>query len=430
MSFKHRRLAATVSALALTLAVASCGGNTTGSGGGSDTLTFLVATSNPGQLKILNDIAAAYPQTNTKIKSVKVQTLGASDERTLLLTELATRTAPDVVWAGAGLATEFMDNGLLADLKPTLRKDSGYDFADLEPNLLKAWSRGDKLYGIPFSSSTEGVYYNADMFAKAGVPTPTQMISNGTWTWENFRAALKTVAQKNKVSGFYIPGFDTFDNPTAAFPLWYAYGASPWSTDGTQCGYTDPKMVAAMQLIHDMAYVDHSYPVKGQTADFASGSSAATLAYISTAGNLVDAKFKWDFVPTPAGPAGARPGMGQSGWVVFKNSQNVDAAADFVKFLTNKTNSAKMAAFFPPDRASLLTGASLKQANPYLTEQQLDNVVVKGATTATVEPVQKNSNAIFAALKPIMDGFWQPQANVAAVMQKACTAMQPLLTAK
>ena len=91
-----------------------------------------------------------------------------------------------------------------------------------------------------------------------------------------------------------------------------------------------------------------------------------TITQISRASLLKDAKFGWDLVPLPAGPKGKYAVIGQAGLGVLKKGKNADVAADFLAYFTNPANSAKLAAYFPPPRKSLLTAETLAKTNPLL----------------------------------------------------------------
>ena len=57
----------------------------------------------------------------------------------------------------------------------------GYDVSDLEENITAYYTVNDELYSMPFNSSTPILYYNKDMFDKAGVteiPTSLEGIAN------------------------------------------------------------------------------------------------------------------------------------------------------------------------------------------------------------------------------------------------------------
>jgi alpha-1,4-digalacturonate transport system substrate-binding protein len=50
---------------------------------------------------------------------------------------------------------------------------------------------GDKVIGVQIEATANGLFYNKDLFAKAGVTVPQN--ENEIWTWEQFKAAVQKV---------------------------------------------------------------------------------------------------------------------------------------------------------------------------------------------------------------------------------------------
>ena len=95
------------------------------------------------------------------------------------------------------IGTRFMiDSGWVIPMQDMIDSE-GYDVSDLEPNITAYYTVDDKLYSMPFNSSTPILYYNKDMFDKAGVtevPTSLEGIGAGEalsmgiygWFFEEF----------------------------------------------------------------------------------------------------------------------------------------------------------------------------------------------------------------------------------------------------
>lgn len=79
------------------------------------------------------------------------------------------------------LGTRFMiDSGWVVPMQDLIDA-AGFDTSDLESNVLAYYTVDNKLYSMPFNSSTPILYYNKDMFEKAGieeVPTSLEGILN------------------------------------------------------------------------------------------------------------------------------------------------------------------------------------------------------------------------------------------------------------
>jgi multiple sugar transport system substrate-binding protein len=105
-----------------------------------------------------------------------------------------------------------------------------------------------------------------------------------------------------------------------------------------------------------------------------------------------------------------------------------DAAAEFLAFLTNPDNSAKLAQYFPPPRQSQLTAQTLGQTNPLLSEDQLQSVVIDGISTGVVKPSHFGQAEISQTVRAQLDALWEPDADVAAVLGSVCEAIDPMLS--
>ena len=184
-----------------------------------------------------------------------------------------------------------------------------------------------------------------------------------------------------------------------------------------------------MAVVHHNRLGDSGIHMSEATAgDFFAGEAAMTITQISRASLLPkENPFDWDLVPLPAGPAGDYAVIGQAGIGVFAQGKNPDAAADFLAFFTNAENSRKLAQFFPPARASLLNAEVLGAANPLLSPEQIEAVVIKGISTGQVKPGHANFAEIQQTVRAALDALWVADADVPAVMQAVCDRLQPLL---
>lgn len=67
------------------------------------------------------------------------------------------------------IGTRFMiDSGWVIPMQELIDGD-GWDISQIEPNIAAYYTVGDTLYSMPFNSSTPILYYNKDMFEKAGI---------------------------------------------------------------------------------------------------------------------------------------------------------------------------------------------------------------------------------------------------------------------
>ncbi|MBV1856491.1 ABC transporter substrate-binding protein [Catellatospora tritici] len=422
-----RGLLAGATAGLLALGLAACGADEPEASTGPVSLRMTVWTSNEAHLKLFNEIADAYKAKNPRVTEIKFDPIPFESYTTTLTTQIAGGNGPDLAWVLESSAPDFVSSGALLPLDDTLAKADGYNTADLSPAATNLWKNEGKLYAYPFSTSPFGVFVNNDLLTAAGQPTPAQLIAKGEWTWDKAVAVASAAHAKNGKGGLVVRDFDykTWDNLAT---VWTGWGAQAWSADGKTCGFDQQPMVDAMTFLHKAIFTDQALPGPGTSADFFAADAAMTITQISRASLLKEAKFGWDLVPLPAGPKGAYSVIGQAGLGALRKGKSPDVAADFLAFFTSPANSAKLAAYFPPPRTSLLTADTLAKTNPLLKPEQLQSVVINGISTGVVKPSHSGQAEIAQAVRSALDPLWKADADVKTVLGGVCTAINPLLS--
>jgi ABC-type glycerol-3-phosphate transport system substrate-binding protein len=422
-----RKLAAVATIAASALLVSACSGGApaaapTSAAAGSVELRMSVWTSDENQLALFNSVADEYKTSHPEIKSITFESLPFADYNTTLTTQVAGGNAPDLAWVG-DIAKDLIVSDAMVPLTEPFKATKGYDYDDILPSVATSFSQDGELYAYPFSNSPFALYVNKTLLAEAG-----QTVDPANLTWENVSKMGAAVNAQTGKAGFVIRDFN-FSSWLTLPSVWTGWGAEAWNAKGDKCGMDSPEMVDAFQFLHDAVYVDKSMPGPGVTADFFAGDSAFTTAQVSRA-SLLDGSFEFDIYPLPAGPAGDYSVLGQAGMGVLQSSKHPQEAVEFLSFLTNPTNSAKLAQFFPPPRESLLTGEKLAAVNTKLSAEQLQRVVVDELPEAVSPPVHTGPAEIAQTGKTVLDRMWTPDANVKEVLTDMCGALEPLLTAE
>ena len=358
--------------------------------------------------------------------NINFETIPAADYTQKLTFQLAGGNAPDLGWIMEDSAPAFEDAGALVDLGPTLKGMYDYNFADFSAPAMGLWQDGDKVWGIPFSTSPFMLFYNKDLFDKAGLEDPGTLASKGEWTMEKWREAAKTIKEKTGVWGFEFKDGQGYNSRImhAMMPPIRAYGGYAWK--GKECGFDKPEAVAAMTVLHDMVYKDQSIVPPGDQSDYFAGNAAMTINQISRIPLLTKVSFKWGIAPLPSGPAGASPVIGQAAFVVFAQGKNKDLAAQALAYITDKANVATMGKYFPPARKSVLADPAFINSNPTIPPQMM-KFVADAIANGKVLPSSVHSPQILAAMAPRVDAFWKADADPQKAMEGVCAAVQPLL---
>ena len=389
-------------------------------------LRMTVWTGSEAHLKMLNGIAESFKAKHPDV-SVKFETVPVNDYTQKLTFQVAGGNPPDIAWMMEDAAPAFENAKLLMDLGPTLKATDGYDFADFSQPAMELWQEGNTVYGIPFSTSPFLIYYNKDMFDKAGLEDPQAMFAKGEWNMNKFQDVSKKLAEANPGKwGFEFKDGEGYASRMthALLPPIRAYGGDIWSNK--ECGFDKPEAVKAVKQLHDMVFKDKSIVPPGEQGDYFSGNSAMTVNQISRASKMAEAGFKWGIAPLPAGPGGESPVIGQAGLVVFAQGKNTEIAAEFVAHMSSKENVAIMAQFFPPARKSVLEADAFINGNKLVAPEMM-KYVADAITKGRVHPAHEKAPQILAAMAPRVDALWKADADVDAAIKGICTAIQPLL---
>ncbi len=427
---RTRRAAVLTAAVAAVALTAACGGggNAPAAPDGPVDLRMTVWSGNEGHHEIFEAIAARYIEENPElVSSVSFDAMPADTYVDALTTQIAGGDAPDMAWLMESYAAQFVDSRVFADLTPAFSETEGYEMDDLIPGAIELWSRDGSLYGYPFSNSPFGVYVNLDLIAAADQENPRDLIASGDWTYDTMMTAAAAVASTTDAAGF-LPHDDPYTNWNGALgQMWMAWGATPWSADGSECQFTDPAVVEFFDWFHTQVYENGTIPMPGEEFDFASGQVGFMMSQLSMSTGLGDG-FEWDFVPLPAGPAGQVSVVGQGGVGVLAQSDHPEVAADFLAYFTSPESSRLLAQFFPPPRTSLLTTDTLADAAPDLTAEQLQTTVIDQSVDAVTKAGHPQMSQINDPIRVRLDSLWAPEADAASVLAQVCTDIEPIIS--
>lgn len=271
---------------------------------------------------------------------------------------LGARTGtPDVYIVDGPLTASYAVRGHLLDLTDALKEE----IPNLTQAALDQGSWDGKLYSAPFVSSTATLYYNKDIFAKAGIETPTADIEN-RWTWEHvLEVARQLNDPANEVWGLVI---EQDDRVHQVLPFAVSNGAEVISPDGlSTAGYLDSdKTIQALDLyrtffveklapmVHDMA-LNREYFGTGRAAMMVSTN------FYQQVGNYPDLNLGVAPHPYMAGGTPVTP-TGAFHVGVNPRTEHVDASLELVRYLTSKQVGEQFFAMvpYPPVRKELYEG--------------------------------------------------------------------------
>ena len=225
-----------------------------------------------------------------------------------------------------------------------------FDQSQYLPGIVAYYSKPDgTMLSFPFNSSTPILYYNKDIFQKAGLdPTKPPL------TWPDVWADARQI----KTSGAAACGY------TAAYPSdWIglenfaAWNNIPFATDQNGLGSLDPKLeindphyIAYFQAIADLNK-EGVFKYGGRTSEakpfFMNGTCGIYTDSSGGIGDIINSKVNFGtgplpYDPTASGPQNTVPG-GASLWVLAgQTDDQYKAAAAFFTFLSRTDIQVKL----------------------------------------------------------------------------------------
>ncbi|MET7701725.1 extracellular solute-binding protein [Streptomyces sp. NPDC005485] len=367
-----RPTAATPLLLATLIAAASLTACSSGSGSDPDTVKISFKQSTDNSVKVMDtylaDIKKQFEKANPGKKVELVPIKAPDSEYYTKLQQMlrSPKTAPDLVYEDTFLINSDITSGYLKPLDAYLAKWKDWDqFIDTAKAAAKA--QDGKTYGVPDGTDTRGLWFDKDIFKKAGLPANWQ-----PKTWDDVLAAARTVKQK-------VPGVTPLNvytgKPAGEAATMQGFEMLLYGT-GTDAGKSDPlydtaskKWIAGGQGFKDsLKFVETVYKEKlGPSADIALDPNIQTIVRgdLLPKGKLaIDLDGSWlpqDWLkggghewpewsqelglapmPTQHGQAPGKVSMsGGWTWAIPAKASNPDLAFKFIETMQTKANAQK-----------------------------------------------------------------------------------------
>ena len=268
-----------------------------------------------------------------------MQLVEASDRSDLiarLSTSFAGGDPPDIFLINYRFFGQFASRGAIDAIEDRVAESDAFDESDFYPQALDAFRFGGKLTCLPQNVSSLVVYYNKDLFRKAGVAPP-----RAGWTWHDM--VEKALALTRDDDGDGNPdryGLGVEPTLIRIAPFLWSNGAQLVDDDERPTRFTldTPAAQAAMKEFFDLRQLhlvvpseveieaedDESRFLNGRTAMVLSSRRATPTFRTITA-------FEWDVAPLPRHerPAGI---LHSDAYCMSAASKNKDAAWRFVEF--------------------------------------------------------------------------------------------------
>ncbi|RTL96189.1 MAG: sugar ABC transporter substrate-binding protein, partial [Hyphomicrobiales bacterium] len=253
-----------------------------------------------------------------------------------LTTDITAGTNADLSIIGTRWLIDFVQQDVAEPLDSYIKPEFKDRFIDtfLSPSIMDGHT-----YGLPIAASARAMYYNKELFEKAGIAKPP-----ATWT------ELQEDARKIKAVGafgFGLQGKEIETDVYYYYAMW-SQGTEILNKDGTS-GLGTPGALEAAKLYKSM--IDEGLTEPGVTSN--NREDVQNLFKQGKVGMMITAPFlsnqikeeapnlKYGVAAIPAGPTGARGTYGVTDSIImFKNSKNKDEAWKLLDFLFTKEQRA------------------------------------------------------------------------------------------
>ncbi|MCY1150871.1 MAG: sugar ABC transporter substrate-binding protein [Sphaerochaetaceae bacterium] len=291
------------------------------------------ATNSNASGPALEEMIAEFEKQNPEIK-VELQTIGYNDYFTQLQSKVVGGNAADVFELNFENFVSYASQDTLSLLDGKLGDTSGFN-----QTALKAFEYENQQYGVPNSFSNVLLFYNKELFDKAGIEYPTD-----SWTWDDIeKAGAKIRALGKDTFGFYRPlTFHEFYKAAAQ------NGSSLMNENYTEFTINTTKNIEVAQRMADWQIKSNIMPTDAQLGGmgdwdlFKSGRLGMLVTGIWAFNDFsTNCPFDWDVTVEP-GNTNKASHFFSNAYVISKTSEHKEEAIKLATFLAGSKEAAKI----------------------------------------------------------------------------------------
>jgi multiple sugar transport system substrate-binding protein len=335
---KTRSVAAVLAAVLCAFAVAACGGSddesSSSSGKVEGEISLLVPEYSDNTEGFWRDLIGKFEADHPGAK-VKLQTVSWTDINQKITTLVSTNQAPDILNLDA--YANFAGDDLLLPADEVLSPQTQDDFID---KFAENGKYEGTQYGIPFVGSVRGLFYNKDIFRKAGIQKPPA-------TWDELRADAQKITAKGE-TGYGMPLGP--EEAQAEFSLFMWGNGGDW-VDGDTWTITRPENVEALQFMNELANQDKvTQPNPGTTNRtdlwkvFGAGKIGMVMGsnFYPVLLKAQNPKLNYGVAPVPVNGSNEPVTLGVEDYLMaFKSTKHKPVVKAFMDFVFEKSNYGK-----------------------------------------------------------------------------------------
>jgi multiple sugar transport system substrate-binding protein len=416
VAIRAKRLGVTLAVAVLTTAtLTACSSKSSGSADGVGPITFASGKDLTGAMpQLLDQWNQLHP--DQKVTFIELSA-SPDDQRNSFVQDLQAKSGKyDVMWDDVVWTSEFAAHGWL---EPLSKDDVGG--SDVLPAAVDTATYDGQMYGAPFMTNAQLLYYRSDLIPKA----PT--------TWAELQADCKIAAEHDMTC--YAGGqFAQYEGLTVnVAEAINSAGGSFLSADGKTVAVDSDQGRAGLQHLVDLFKNGTVAPAaityqEQQSADaFLSGKSLfhTNWPYVYTAASAADSKIagKFQMAPIPGEKGVGVSSLGGIDLGVSAFSKNKKTAKDFVTWMQSESSQKILVSVMNQASVlqSLYTDPELVKVSPYLP------TLKTALLNAAPRPKTPNYNAVSLAIQKNAYAALQGKSTVdAAITQMAADLQQAI----
>lgn len=188
------------------------------------------------------------PEFERQNPGIKVRFHHFEDYGNRVLLSYAGGIAPDVIRESTSGNMPWIRRGVNLPLNKYIDGRDGIDRKDFIPILWESIKYNGETYGVPQDINILGLFYNKDIFDKAGLPYP-----NENWTWKDLKEASDKLTQDTDHDGHPdIIGLDMAWGGGNFMPFLLQAGGEVWADDGNRTVIDSPEAAEALKFYRSL----------------------------------------------------------------------------------------------------------------------------------------------------------------------------------
>jgi multiple sugar transport system substrate-binding protein len=320
------------------LVLGGCGGDGGGNGGRGDVsgdVSFMVF-GDPEEIQAYRDVIATYENENPDVDVKMIEASDRDDLIARLSTSFAAGTPPDLFLLNYRFYAQYAARGVLEPIEDRVDDSDLFEQEDFYEEAMNAFRFNDTLTCLPQNISSLVVYYNKDLFEKAGVAFPKE-----GWKWDEMVAAAKKLTTDSNGDGKAdVYGLGIESSLIRIAPFVWSAGGELVDDDKNPTHFTldTPEAQVAMERFFQLHATEKVTPgeeeveAEDDETRFQNGRLAMVLSSRrSTPTFRTIQKFDWDVAALPQHEQQAGI-LHSDAYCLTKASENKDAAWSFMEY--------------------------------------------------------------------------------------------------